>query len=376
MQTRTFEPIIKTADSIEATKAQMYAEASGEQLGLYCRFNKVNIALNKYWRFGRVNVIAGRSGGGKSYFISQLRADFLAVKNYLHTGNTARHFYLGNDLIEDASFRYNERILHGDIYTDANVMQLPNGDILRYGINRNFVGKVLVVHFGSEMRPEDENIRTVANILGLSYNYVLSSEWQRDSLNYNQLTSEEMSAIEEILDTLADRKEIYVQVPMTIGDMDRVVRDTANSYPDHHIVVFIDHAHLILKYEGQTEEGIVEAIAATVHSWKTELFAMINVVMQMNKDIDGRTGNPKEHYPRDTDIYFVNRIKWAADNIMIVHIPEIIPGIVKYGPDKLNPEGLVHLPILKSRNGRIGDVWLRNDLSRGRFIQAERGDFN
>ena len=59
---------------------------------------------------------------------------------------------------------------------------------------------------------------------------------------------------------------------------------------------------------------------------------------------------------------------------MMMHRP-IVLGITRYGPNRLDTNRLIHVNIIKNRQGIIGDVFLKEDFSHGRIHYAKMNDF-
>ena len=70
-----------------------------------------------------------------------------------------------------------------------------------------------------------------------------------------------------------------------------------------------------------------------------------------------------------SDIYAQAQLFNACDNVLTIHQPELL-GILFYGRNQYKTSNLMHLQILKQRFGKVGSVWLYNDLGKGRVYET------
>ena len=136
-------------DAANEALEHIHKERSGEQYGLYTSIVPLNIAMGKYFRFANVNLLAGLSGSGKSYLLNSINNDFL----------------------------------------DYGVG----------GINEQAPFIPIIFNFCFEMSAANEVLRSIANDMGVSYAYLLSSEYDKISKTYNRLSDEELLRVEEYL---------------------------------------------------------------------------------------------------------------------------------------------------------------------------------
>ncbi|PHS35676.1 MAG: hypothetical protein COA82_03435 [Alkaliphilus sp.] len=364
--------IIKTADAIPHAKQTILDERSGEQFGLFCRWDKLNVGILKYFRFSQVNFIAGRSGSGKSFLANMLREDFLDRSNTIYQNskeiNKGSKFYTAEDVdFLDIGCKY---------YPDSRLIELPNGDLERRGINRRCDFEVVLIHFGFEMAPESEILRTVAGIMGVSYSELLSSKYNYDTGDYAVLSKEKMDCAFSIMDTMGKRREWYVPISGNVQQMDNTVDFIQGLNPDAKLVIFLDHTFLTKKLDESGDSELVQNLSNIAVKWRQTYHAMVNFVNQLNNKIedDARKVKASLHYPGKSDIHFGSQMWWAADNVLVPHRPKLL-GIQKYGVDKVSTDELIHLGLIKSRMGKEGDIWLREDLDHSRIHQSSQEYF-
>ena len=337
---------IKTPETVAQSAIQIVKEeATGRQLGLRSRFSKLNIAIGKYFRFKQVYAIAGLSGHGKSYFLNTLIQDFLNPK-------------------------------------------------LNLGV---CVYDYIICHHSFEMNPEDEELRKASSKLGVSYNYLLSSEFEGNK--YNQLTDEQINELEAVLQQDVNKPLYYFDEPCELKHLAANVLAAIQAYkeklfadkerlqgfcvkrgleftdikspsdiPNPKVVITIDHT-LLLK-QAKDEKEILHTmrnLAKTAIALKKKGY-LILFVGQFNNGIEKleRVKNHEVHYPTKSDIYAQGEIFNACDGVFTIHQPELL-GILRYGKNQYITELLVHLQVLKMRFGKVGSIFFKNELDKGMF---------
>lgn len=355
-----------SAETIEEAKILLEEEASGLQHGLYCRFKELNIGMLRYWRFRQVNMIAGRSGSGKSLFLNMIRNDFMS--NKVLTLPTNANIYLGEPVAgTDGSSVY---------YPEARLWKLSNGELIRKPLNQDCIHNIVMLHFGFEMASADEHIRTAGTIIGKSYAYLMSAQYDVHTSKYNRLTKEERDEIAMIMDTMGDRLEYYVSISGNLQQMWATANHIQELHPNHKLVVNIDHSLLTRRGDEKSTEEFINNIGFFSIRLKQKFGAMVNWLHQLNNEIEKteRIRNPLLHYPVKPDIHYGSQLWWACDNVAVIHVPRLLH-ITEYGKHELDTTNLLHIALLKSRFGQPGNVWLREDFARGRIHDASRTDF-
>jgi replicative DNA helicase len=308
-------------DVVKEAYNLVVSERKGEQLGLYCDLPVLNIAMGKFFRFANVNLWAGLSGHGKSYFLNQLNRAFVS------------------------------------------------------NVNIGFKRRVIIIQFCFEMSATDEILRACAADLGISYSYLLSSQYDKDTKNYNTLSDEYLIKVKTALDYYSTKNIIFVDNPGNVHLIYNTVEDIYNKakakFPNEDIalIVNIDHTLLIEKLD---ESDLLELMLNTGKLsivLRKNFKAMINLIGQLNNNIEDvrRLTNPALHYPQKSDIYAQGQIYNACDNVFVIHQPQLLK-LETYGTKKYPTKDLIHLSKLKSRHGKVGNIWLKDDLINGRII--------
>lgn len=319
--------------AIQDAREKIIAERSGEQYGLKTTFDELNIGMGKYFRFATVNLFGGLSGHGKSYLINKLNKDFL------------------------------------DDVLNKEVLFIP-----------------VALHFGFEMSASDEILRNVASDLKVSYQYLLSSQYNKETEDYNVISDEEYLDIQGCFDSYANRNILYFETPgnikqiyATVVSVIKAYKQKAETYnllhdlvkgdlgfKEYKFIVNIDHTLLIDKLGEKDTLELMANVGKYSIIMRKELECMVNLVGQLNNNIEDirRLSTPALHYPQKSDIYAQGQLYNACDNVFIIHQPELLK-ISNYGKYKYPTTKLVHLIKIKARHGNVGSIWFKNMLHQG-----------
>lgn len=316
-------------EAVARAKKEVEAEREGKQLGLITRFPDLNIAMRKYFRFNTVNLWSGLSGSGKSYFVGLLNEDFLDYK--------------------------------------------------KGGINEHIDFIPIVLHFCFEMSSYNEVLRAIANDLGISYNYLLSSQYNKETKTYNRITDEEFIKIQVALNRYSNKSIIFYETAGNMIHIYNTVLHVYNNYKKsnkpHKLIVNIDHTLLIETIGKQEALTLMADVGKYSIKIRKDFGAMVNLVGQFNNNIEDtkRLTTPALHYPQKSDIYAQGQLFNACDSVFTWHQPSLLK-IKEYGRTKRPSDGLMHLQVLKARHGSIGSVWFLNQLSKGKIIAYPTAD--
>ena len=373
----------KSRDVIKSTIKQVAKERSGKQFGVKCRYDGINKAMLRWFRFGRVAMLSGMSGSGKSYLLNKLRQDFLS-KETINFGKA--NFYLGNEnkkldltLDEKGNFKVPRTLDYdkaGELYLESNLIKTNDGNIVQQGRNVDCEYDVVLAHFGYEMPPEDEQLRTCSDVMGKSYGFLMSSEWDKDLKDYNKLSDKDFAEVSRVLESFSNQQEYYIPFSGNVEEFKATCYEIAKRNVGKKLIITLDHTLLSKRLREKNDSELQTNIALAVVELRQVLDAFIIILNQMNQNIESteRLQNSDSHYPSKKDIHLGAQIWWACDIVMMMHRP-IVLGITRYGPHRLNTDRLIHVNIIKNRQGTIGDVFLKEDFSHGRIHYAKMKDF-
>ena len=155
----------------------------------------------------------------------------------------------------------------------------------------------------------------------------------------------------------------------------RLIERFNNEFPEHQLIISIDHS-LLVEYSGNNSE--VEALTKTAKAFLAvrKRYGSMNIIVgQLNGNIekDERiTRIPSRrfvHFPRKTDFHGSQQIFHASDVVMVVHQPQML-GIDEYGTEGFPTKDLIALHLLKNRKKRGGTfIRLKQELDRGDIVE-------
>lgn len=304
-------PVHSANEGIKRAKIEIAtARDITKQTALKSRLDKINKAFMGGFRFKNIYLFAGASGSGKSYFLNQLRQDFLDPT-----------------------------------------------------INGSFIHPIKILSFSLEMPIEDEMIRSVSSKLNMSYGDILSTNSLIDDEQYQRII-DELDSINHpdihFVETSGNRMEIY-----------NTIVDFHTRFPHHKLVVMYDHTLLTEEYDEKSEiEMIAKMSKLFVKLKKSEIEPMIIMLGQLNDKIEDtiRIQNYNLHYPLKKDLHGSKQIWWACDYVGVLHRPELL-NIQKYGPKQIDTKDLLMLHVLKSRKGVLGMARLKSEFEHGKITE-------
>lgn len=335
-------PIKYVNDAIEEAIGDIQEERSGEQLGLYCPFPTINRGMGKYFRFANINLFFSKSGHGKSYMYNQMLEGFSELSNIPYT-------YKGEKRVKK-------------------------------GLNSNFKEPVIFLHASYEMTAKSEVLRTIGRKVNVSYEGLLSSEYDYKTNSYKRLDDKQFEKVIISTKLLKDRPIYYIEESGLLTSLFKTITGIKKANPKIQIVLSIDHILLSKKKDGQTDNDLMSKTAYMGLILRKKVGAMVNFIAQMNEDINHpeRRKTYEGRLPRQGDIHGSNQLGWACDNIWCFpYRPELLNfDTYPYNSDKIRTDSLVVASKLKSRHGFLGDVMLKEELNRGRFKEMTTEELN
>lgn len=313
---------IKTSNQVVEEAKQVIEEGrTGEQLALFSRHDKIKKALLGGWRFNNNYIIAGASGSGKSYYLNMLYQDFV---------NTV--------------------------------------------LNKDFKKPFKILHFGFEMTAYDEVIRAVSSKTKSSYRSILSVDEILPEAVYKETLL--------YLDKFKNFEIYYVESTGNVNQIEQTILDFQAKFPQHLIVIGLDHT-LLTEYKSESNEiELVSNISKMMLGVRKKIGSMGLQISQLNADIEEieRINNPAHHYPKKKDLHGSKSLFQAADNVIILHAPEKL-GIQRYGLQKMSDnstgyptEGLIAWHLIKARKGVPGLIRLKDELGQGNIAEWTSAD--
>lgn len=302
-------PVHSAKEGIKRAKTEIsLARDVTKQTALISRLPKLNKAMMGGFRFKNIYLFAGASGSGKSYFLNQLRNDFLDPQ-----------------------------------------------------LNGSFMHPIKILSFSLEMPIEDELIRSVSSKLSMSYGEIVSAEQPLDEETFDKVINE--------LDTLDHPDIHFVETSGNRFEVYNTIVEFHTRFPHHKLVITYDHTLLTEEYDEKSEVEMIAKISKLfVKLKKSDIEPMIVMLGQLNDKIEDviRIQNYNYHYPLKKDLHGSKQVWWACDYVGVLHRPELLH-IEKYGPKQIDTKDLVMYHQLKSRKGVLGMARLKAEFDKGRL---------
>ena len=300
--------IIDQREAITRANAKIREGIDDDHPGLITRWEKVNYVLGGSFKFGRILIIAGASGSGKSYALNMIRDDFANKE-----------------------------------------------------LNGSYKKPFKILSFCLEMEAADEIIRTYTGKLRRSYSDLLSS--------YEKLPEDDYEEVEKLSLKMDNDIIHYVEEPGNRNQIWNTIVDMHNMYPEHQLIITIDHTLLAEYLDEKSEVDLVSQLTRVAMRAKKVYGDSVIMVSQLNDKIEAperrSPDNPHLNIPTKTDLHGSKAVYMAADDVWVVHRPETL-GLSVYGPDRFATKDLVAIHSLKGRfTGNIGILRFRNKFHEG-----------
>jgi replicative DNA helicase len=177
------------------------------------------------------------------------------------------------------------------------------------------------------------------------------------------LTQEEINEAKQYLQQLHDYPIYYSETPSSVPMMRKAI-SLFYQQVKKPFVCIIDHTLLTRKGAGQNTNDMVADIADWLIEDKKIYPVHFVLLNQLNRNIESEERLRKPsilNYPTRSDLYYVEALYHACDNVIINHRPHLL-NMTQYGPDKI-PVGKDTLfnHCIKVRNGETVIIKSRID---------------
>lgn len=177
------------------------------------------------------------------------------------------------------------------------------------------------------------------------------------------LSTDEIEEARAYLSELHDYPIYYVETPASVAAMRKIVK---LFYEEHKkpFLCLIDHTLLARKAGAQSTNEMIAELADWLIEDKKVYPAHFLLLNQLNRNIESEERLRKPsilNYPTRSDLYYVESLYHACDNVIINHRPSLL-NMTQYGPDKIpvNKDSLFN-HCIKVRNGETVIIKSRID---------------
>lgn len=307
--------------SIELALEDIDNERNSEkQLGLNSRWKALNIIQGKYWRFARVVLIASGSGHGKSFVLNMLAQDFAEIEDY----------------------------------------KKDDGTVFRLGLNTNYHRNIAVLYFSLEQTEEDEIARAVSRQAEIPYMDIISSNYDYVENKFIHLSDENFEKVKKATKFIKNKPIYYITQACTWKDIYKTASEFKKLNPDIDFVVAIDHMGVIIRDNAINDSDFTQESADYLVKLKRDGHLVL-VLFQLNKELQAldRISKPEMHHPKSSDIFHINKIEWACDDIYVFPYRPELYGIPYYSRKKIPTKDLVVCAKVKSRRGKLNEIYFK-----------------
>jgi replicative DNA helicase len=226
---------------------------------------------------------------------------------------------------------------------------------LNLALNAALKSKKSVAYFSVEMGKEQLMMRVLAseakvNMSDIRIGRIKDSDWPR----------------------LIDKASMLADTSLFIDDTSSIspyeIRSKARRLKSQFglDMIVIDYLQIMgLPMKVESRERAVAEISKNLKSIAKELRVPVVALAQLNRGVEGRTGEMKK--PVLSDLRESGSIEQDADLIMMLYREEY------YDPENPEIKGQADLLIRKHRNGPVGDIKLRWQAQFGQFTEWQDG---
>lgn len=214
---------------------------------------------------------------------------------------------------------------------------------------------IVVLSLTFEMMASKQITRKLSGIVKRNMKFLYSID--------RKITDEEMEIIRNASHRLRKYPIYYVDVALDTQAIEDTIQHFQNQFPDKWLVVFLDHTLLVEGKSSESEQMIITDLQKRFIKLKKIGRTSIIQVSQLNREIEKseRINNRSQQYPMRSDVSTSDKIYQASDYVFAIHRPETL-GIEEYGPEAIDPKGLVFLHVIKNREGQVGIIVFENNL--------------
>jgi len=138
---------------------------------------------------------------------------------------------------------------------------------------------------------------------------------------YNNPTQEELIKLKEIVAPHRNENIYYQNEPCTPEQFFEDVKTIIDAYPTKKIVVTIDNLENILDTKGSQKSSIDSFLTQINRLKDMHWFICFLVLNQLNDNILQRLDNPKQHKPKESDIYSSGQYYKLCDVLYVKVLP-------------------------------------------------------
>ncbi len=179
---------------------------------------------------------------------------------------------------------------------------------------------------------------------------------------------------EEVSQDVSKYNIYYIEKRLTVEEIKSCVEYFREVIAkDKWLIVTLDHTLLVKTGSGQTEKNMLDDLQAMWIEQKKLGTTTIIQLQQLNRNIEDpeRIQNPSMHYPQARDVSTSDGVWQASDYVIILSRPELL-NLAYYGTSRLPVKGYIYMHILKNRDGEVRILQFLNNLHNSSIEEPDK----
>lgn len=234
--------------------------------------------------------------------------------------------------------------------------------------------------FDNELNPSNEdNILIRCNWEMSAYGLLvrrLSQELKKPIREVidNEFTEEEKIKANDIVVKERDERIIYSETPLTPEQFDKEIRDLLNeTAPNKKVILTLDHIALVKDTKLGKKAAMDSLIEVINEIRKVHKNISFIILSQLNREIEKRMDNPRQHKPLLSDIHNSSTIAHISDVVLVITNP-YLKGIENYLMIGTHNDRYEHLRKYFITPGNKTTSLLTNGLIYYFYLKIRQGD--
>lgn len=234
--------------------------------------------------------------------------------------------------------------------------------------DRNIGTDVVILAFTFEMSAS----RNVGRLISYKTKQT-TSELYSGKVEY-KLDDTGAQKAEEASEEVSKYNIYFIEKRLTVEDIKSCVEYFREVIAkDKWLVVTLDHTLLVKASHGQTEKQMLDDLQAMWIEQKKLGTTTIIQLQQLNRNIEEpeRMQNPSMHYPQSRDVSTSDGVWQASDYVIVLSRPETL-NLPYYGTSRLPVKGYIYMHILKNRDGETRILQFLNNLHNSSIEEPDK----
>ena len=213
---------------------------------------------------------------------------------------------------------------------------------LKNRIHQYNEGKYLFLFFTFEMNSNRLALRDLSNLTGLTINQLRSQKYV--------LNAKDFGIIEAYSESTKNTSIYYIDVPMNVEEIHKLVGIAKHKHPDKHILVCLDHIFLTKSDKQDPRLRVIE-VSNGMMMLKKEFQCTTILLSQLSRKVEDEINRMRQFEPNVSHLKEASNIEEDADIVTLLHRPSYYNFKHWYDIPEESCENQMRLLILKNRDG-------------------------